>query len=161
MIFINPPHLPRSPDHLWTEATLISKTCTVGYKQASVHENRSLFCVTGRNSAKCTFSPTQPSAIRSCDTENTFSHFMDGCAGWQSCHCHPISEPNASQVTVLYLPLSICHRLAQVCADSQRDQKKVELSLLWRFVAHLKHSHCTNSQNSHATASISSPEPAS
>lgn len=37
MIFISPALLPRFPDHLWTEALLISKAIAVSYKQASVH----------------------------------------------------------------------------------------------------------------------------
>jgi len=39
MIFINPPLPARFPDHLQTEALLMSETFAVGYKQASVYKN--------------------------------------------------------------------------------------------------------------------------
>lgn len=81
--------------HSHSRTVFISKAFAIGYKQASVHKNFSVSLVTTQPNALV--AQLNPHMLRTAKQTRTCAPpSMDSCMGWNSCHCHLISEPKVS-----------------------------------------------------------------
>lgn len=112
MVFVSPPHLPRSPDDLRTEASLISTTCTNEHLRTRTDRFSVSLVATQQNALVAQLSPRPLGAVAQRTRPPPPRVAVQG--------------DRAATVTRFLSdsPVPAAAHSPQVCADRQKDQKK-------------------------------------